>query len=181
MTLVAATRLLHSTRRLTVGVVLLLSLQLFGNLYEQVVTNVQTIADPASHVGVGELAPGSPLFFYLPWVPAGLVLAVVLAVRLHRVATSAIARSARWALAWLIVAVIAKAILIIQVNPDLRRSDLLPHQIRDLGIAWALGNGLAIVAVTSALVLLLTWRPRLLDEAAALEASTGTPATSAHA
>ncbi len=52
-----------------------------------------------------------PLFFYLPWGPAGLVLAVVLTVRLRRVGNSATARSARWALAWLLVALVAKAVL----------------------------------------------------------------------
>ena len=120
---------------------------------------------------MGELDPGSPLFFYLPWVPIGLGLAVVLTIRLHRLAPAAVARSARWAMAWLAVAVIAKAGLISQVNPQLRRTDLPADELRELAVVWAFGNGLAIVAVATALELLVAWRPRLLDEAALADAS----------
>lgn len=103
MSLPDAAALLRRTRRLTVVVVLLLSVQLFGNLYEQLVTNVQTYTDP--HPGsIGEVEPGSPLFFYLPWVPIGLVTSVVLVIHLHRLAPRPVARRGRWALASLGVA-----------------------------------------------------------------------------
>ena len=169
MPLSAVVQLLRSTRRLTVAVVLLLSLQLFGNLYEELVSNVRVIADPGGQTAVGEVDPGSPLFFYLPWVPIGLALAILLTVRLHRLAPGAIARSARWAMASLAVAVIAKAVLIAQVNPRLRRTDLPTDQLRETAVLWAFGNGLAIITVAVALVLLVAWRPRLLDAAAAVE------------
>jgi hypothetical protein len=170
MQLPGIVHLLRSTRRLTVSVVLLLSLQLIGNLYEELVSNVRALADPGGQPTVGELDAGSPLFFYLPWVPIGLGLAVMLTIRLHRLAPAAVARSARWAMAWLAVAVIAKAVLISQVNPQLRRTDLPGEELFQLAIAWAFGNGLAIVAVASALVLLVAWRPRLLDAAASADA-----------
>ena len=75
-------------------------------------------------------------------------------------------------MASLAVAVIAKAGLISQVNPQLLRTDLPADELRELAVVWAFGNGLAIVAVATALVLLVAWRPRLLDEAALADAST---------
>lgn len=157
--------LLRQTRRLTVAVVVLLSIQLFGNLYEQLVTNVQTYADPRPG-SVGELDPGSPLFFYLPWVPIGLILAVVLVVQLHRRGPAYVARRGRWALAALAVAVLAKAVLISQVNPEFRREDIVVQEIRSLAVVWGVGNGLAVIAVAVALVVLTSWRAGLLDLAA---------------
>lgn len=156
--------LLRRTRRLTVAVVVLLSIQLFGNLYEQLVTNVQSYADPRPG-SVGELDPGSPLFFYLPWVPIGLVLAVVLVVQLHRRAPAHVARRGRWALGALAVAVAAKAALISQVNPEFRREDIAAEEIQSLAVIWGVGNGIAVIAVAVALVLLTSWRAGLLDHA----------------
>lgn len=156
--------LLRRTRRLTVAVVVLLSIQLFGNLYEQLVTNVQTYADPRPG-SVGELDPGSPLFFYLPWVPLGLVLAVVLVAQLHRAAPAHVARRGRWALAALVVAVLAKAALISRVNPEFRREDIAVEEIQSLAVMWGVGNGIAVIAVAVALVLLTSWRAGLLDDA----------------
>lgn len=164
MDLSDALRLLSRTRRLTIAVVVLLSIQLFGNLYEQVVTNVQTYASPEV-AAVGELEAGSPLFFYLPWVPLGLAAAVLLAVRLHRLAPADVARRARWSLGWLAVAVVSKAFLISQVNPQLRRDDLALGTVRDLAVVWGIANGIAVVAVALALVGLTAWRPRLLTAA----------------
>lgn len=79
-------------------------------------------------------------------------------------------------MAWLAVAVIAKAGLISQVNPQsqLRRTDLPGGELRELAVVWAFGNGLAVVAVASARVLLVAWRPRLLDAAAPADASIDT-------
>lgn len=156
-------RLIRRTRRLTVAVVLLLSVQLSGNLYEQLVSNVATYADPRPGA-VGELDPGSPLFFYLPWVPLGLLLACVLTVRLHRLAPAWVARRARWALVALAVAVAAKAVLIREINPELRRDDISLEQVRELAVWWWVGNGVAIVAVAAALTLIVSWRARLLDD-----------------
>lgn len=163
-----ALRLLADTRRLTISVVVLLSVQLFGNLYEQLVSNVQTYAAPTTGA-VSELAAGSPLFFYMPWVPIGLVLAVMLTVRLHKAAPGKIARRARSAMGWLAVAVVAKAYLISQVNGEFRRTDISLDEIRSLAVIWGIANGIAIVAVAVALVLLTSWRSRVLDTAVARE------------
>ncbi len=164
MTLSAAIALLRRTRRLTIAVVVLLSMQLFGNLYEELVTNVHTYADPQPG-SVGALEPGSPLFFYLPWVPIGLVLAVVLVVQLHRQPLRYAARRGRWALASLAAAFAAKQYLIIEVNPQFRRDDVTTDHIRSLAIQWGIINGVAVITVALALVLLTSWRARLLDGA----------------
>lgn len=164
MHLTQAVSLLRSTRALTVAVVVLLSVQLSGNLYEELVTNVGAYANPRPG-SVGELEAGSPLFFYLPWVPTGLVLSVALVVRLHRIAPAHVARRGRWSLGALAVAVAAKVFLISQVNPEFRRTDITSDEIRSLAVTWGVVNGVAILAVGLAMVLLVSWRPRLLDDA----------------
>ena len=157
--------LLRSTRRLTVVVVVLLAVQLSGNLYEQVVTNVEMLAAPAVQGLVGELDAGSPLFFYLPWVPIGLVLSVVLVARLRAQAPADVARRAQAALVALGAAVAAKAALISQVNPQFRDPTNDPGTLRDAAVIWAIGNAIAIIAVATAIVLLVSWRARLVDAA----------------
>ena len=79
----AAVALLRSTRWITISAVVLLSFQLYGNLYEEIVSNGRAIAHPVPGQLVGPLEPGSPLYFYLPWVPIGLVLALVLTWRMR--------------------------------------------------------------------------------------------------
>ncbi len=177
MNLTAAATLLRRTRRLTVVVVVLLSIQLFGNLYEELVTNIHTYADPQPG-SVGALEPGSPLFFYLPWVPIGLVMAVVLVVRLHRHAPRSAALRGRWALACLVVAFAAKQYLISTVNPQFRSATISADDIRSLAVHWGIVNGIAVVAVAVALVLLTSWRAGLLDEAATARADVRTDAGS---
>ena len=113
-----ALTLLRATRVSCVLAATFLAVQLFGNLYEEIVSNTAGIAHPRVGALVGELAPGSPLYYYLPWAPLGVVLVAVLAVRLPRLGAPAwVTRRVRGALA--------------------------------------------------ALALLLTWRARLLDAAAA--------------
>jgi hypothetical protein len=180
MNLTAAATLLRRTRRLTVVVVVLLSIQLFGNLYEELVTNVRTYAEPQPG-SVGALEPGSPLFFYLPWVPIGLVLAVVLVVRLHRSAPRYAAVRGRWALACLAVAFAAKQYLIIGVNPQFRSATIGADDIRSLAVHWGIVNGIAVVTVAVALALLTSWRATLLDAAAADADGVPTTAVSATA
>lgn len=154
--------LLRKTRWLTVAVTILLTVQLSGNMYEELVSNVGAYANPRPE-SVGELEAGSPLFFYLPWVPIGLVLAVVLVVRLHRMAPAWVAKRGRWALVSIAVAVVAKAYLIAEVNPEFRRADISAAAIRDNAVTWGIVNGIAILAIAVALALFLTWRPRVLD------------------
>lgn len=161
-----AAGLLEATRPLSTVAAVFLALQLFGNLYEEVVTNAATIADPRVGSSVGELAPGSPLFYYLPWAPLGVVLVAVLAVRLGRLgAPTWVARRVQGALAALAVAVAAKVVLITTINPRFRDPSTPVEAVRESAIVWAFGNGAAVLAVAAALVLLLSWRARILDAA----------------
>lgn len=162
-----AVTLLRETRALSTVAAVLLSVQLFGNLYEEVVTNTANIADPQVGGLVEELGPGSPLYYYLPWAPLGVVLVAVLAVRLPRLgAPGWVVRRVWAALAALGVAVAAKVVLITTINPRFRDPGATVEFVRSSAITWAFGNGLAIVAVAAALVLLLSWRARLLEGAA---------------
>jgi hypothetical protein len=164
--LLGATALLRATRTTTALAAGFLALQLFGNLYEQLVTNAAVLADPRPGALVDELAPGSPLYYYLPWAPLGVVLVAVLAVRLPRLgAPGWVVRWTRAALGALAVAVAAKVVLITSVNPRFRDPGTGAEEVRGWAVTWAVGNGLAIVAVATALVLLLGWRARVLDPA----------------
>jgi hypothetical protein len=168
-------RLLAATRELTAAAAGFLALQLFGNLYEQVVTNQTAIATPETGGPVDELAPGSPPFFYLPWAPLGVVLATSLAVRLPRLgAPSWVVRRVRWACGALCVAVAVKVLLITRVNPHFRDPHAEIGELREWAVRWAIGNGAAILAVGAALILLLSGRARLLDDAATLGAAEAT-------
>jgi hypothetical protein len=162
-----AAALLRATRPVSTTAAAFLALQLFGNIYEEVVSNPANIADPRVGGLVGELAPGSPLYYYLPWAPLGVVLAGILAVRLSRLGAPVWVRHrVRWAGAALGVAVVAKVVLISSVNPRFRDPGSTVEAVRSWAAVWAFGNGVAILAVAAALTLLLSWRARLLDAAA---------------
>ena len=161
----AATReLLRRTRALTATAAALLAVQLCGNLYEQLVGNVAVLAQPRPGALVGAFDPGSPVYYYLPWAPLGVVLTAVLAARMPRLgAPPWVVRRVRAAAEAVGVAVMAKVVLITRVNPLFRDPTLDAASVRGWAVTWALGNGVAIVAVATALVLLLSWRARLLD------------------
>lgn len=165
MDLVSVRRLLSDTRALSSATGILLGIQLAGNLYEEIVTNPRVIVLPLPGSLVNELAVGSPLYFYLPWVPFGLVAAVVLAVRIQARAPLWVRRRFALALVLLIGAVAAKFYLIRSINPRFRDASLPPDLLRDSAIHWAWVNGAAIALVAGALWLMLAWRGRLLDEA----------------
>jgi F0F1-type ATP synthase membrane subunit c/vacuolar-type H+-ATPase subunit K len=159
-----AAALLRATRTLSTGAAVCLAVQLFGNLYEEVVGNVATLADPRVGALVGPLAPGSPVYYYLPWAPLGVVLAAVLAVRLRRLGAPAwVVRRMRVAVGALAVAVAAKVVLVTTINPRFRDPGVTVEFLRRSAVTWAVGNGIAIVAVAVALVLLLSWRAVVLD------------------
>ncbi len=161
-----AVALLRHTRALSTVGAAFLALQLCGNLYEQVVSNPANLTNPQVGGLVPALAPGSPLYYYLPWAPLGVVLVAVLAVRLPRLgAPGWVVRWTRAALGALAVAVAAKVVLITSVNPRFRDPGTGAEEVRGWAVTWAVGNGLAIVAVATALVLLLGWRARVLDPA----------------
>ena len=166
--------LLRSTRRITITATVFLLFQLFGNLYEEIVTNAELIAQPVPGHLVGELSPGSPLFFYLPWAPLGVVLVIVLTVRLQRTAPAWVARRAFVACGMLFVAVAAKAYLIGWLNPVARDGTVAPSTIRADAIQWAVINGIAIFAVATALVLVTSWRSRAVDTVDAHRDTAGT-------
>lgn len=158
------TEQITSTRTLTTVAVVGLSIQLVGNLYEQVVTNVQSIVDPVPGRSVDELAAGSPLFFYMPWVPIGIA-ATVMIWRKSRDVAAPSSRPIARALLLLGVAAVAKAVLIAMINPTFRDPTVAVDTVRANAIWWALGNGIAILAVAAAIGSLLQWRMRLVDRA----------------
>ncbi|MFI6094549.1 hypothetical protein ACIA8G_03295 [Lentzea sp. NPDC051213] len=142
--------------RLVVG---LLSMWLFGNLYEQIVWNPQLLADPRPGTLVGTFAAGSPVYYYLPWAPLGVALAVVTRVRLPRTAPGRVLRAWNVALGCLAVALAMKILLITQVNPLFRDPAASREQVHDHAVLWAFGNGITVVTVAAAL-LLITGRAR---------------------
>jgi hypothetical protein len=159
----ATVALLCSTRWITISAVVLLSFQLYGNLYEEIVSNVRAIAHPVPGQLVGPLEPGSPLYFYLPWVPIGLVLAFVLTWRLRH-APRWITRRLRGACGALLLAVAVKVYLIGWVNPTARDATASATATRDSAILWAVPNGVAILTVATAVILLVSWRMKAVDQ-----------------
>ena len=155
----------RGTRRLTGMALGLLALQLMGNLYEEVVTNAGVLADPAGRRTVGEAEVGSPLFSYVPWVPIGIALVVVLWIRARREAPAAVARRLGMALGALAIAAVAKAALIVEVNPTLRDPAASEATVHEHAVVWAIGNGAAIVAVAVAVWLIVSSRAMLVDGA----------------
>jgi hypothetical protein len=130
------------------------------------------IATPEIGGLVDELAPGSPLFFYLPWAPLGVVLAASLTVRLPRLgAPSWVVRRVWWACGAVGVAVAVKVLLITRVNPHFRDPHADVGELREWAVRWAIGNGAAILAVGAALDCSTA---RLLDDAATLGAAEAT-------
>jgi len=159
----ATVALLRRTRWITISAVVLLSFQLYGNLYEEIVSNLRAIAHPVPGQLVGPLEPGSPLYFYLPWVPIGLVLAFVLTWRLRH-APRWITRRLRAACWALLLAVAVKVYLIGWVNPTARDATASAATTRDSAILWAVPNGVAILAVATAVILLVSWRMKAVDQ-----------------
>lgn len=131
---------------------------------------IVVLAEPSTSLGLqfDHAFPGrrEEVQAYLPWAPLGVVMVAVLAVRLPRLGAPAwVTRRVRGALAALVVAVVAKIVLITQVNPRFRDPAGDVATLRGWAVVWALGNGVAILAVAAALALLLAWRARILDRA----------------
>lgn len=139
-------------------VVALLSMWLFGNLYEQIVMNPQLLADPRPGSLVGTFAPGSVVYYYLPWVPLGVVLAIITRVRLHRSSPDRVKRTWNAALGCLAVALVVKVLLITRVNPVFRDPTVTRDVVHDNAVIWAFGNGVAVLTVAAALLLITSHR-----------------------
>ncbi len=136
----------------------LLSMWFFGNLYEQVVWNPQLLADPRPGSLVGAFAAGSPVYYYLPWAPLALVLAVVARVRLPRTSPARARRTWNAALGCLAASVAAKVLLITRVNPVFRDPAVSRDVVHDNAVVWAFGNGFVVLAVAAALLLIMSQR-----------------------
>jgi hypothetical protein len=155
---VVTVEFLARTRRWSVVATGLLCMWLFGNLYEEVVWIPQLIAHPRPGTLVGAFALGSPVYYYLPWTPVSLVLVVVMRVRFGPTAPPRVRRAWTAAIAALVVAVLGKIGLITMVNPVFRDPAASPELVHDRAVLWAVGNGVVLVAVAAALVLLTAWR-----------------------
>lgn len=153
-------RLLESTRRVNLAAAGLLSLQFYGNLYEQNAA-IRNVVDPVPGQSMPALAAGSPLYFYMPWVIVGVVLAVVLLVQMRHHDFPAVRRDIWIALGSLAITVTAKVFLVTQVNDRFRDPTISPEQVVSAGWVWLLGNGVAVLASGASLWFLLRWRSRM--------------------
>jgi hypothetical protein len=131
---------------------------LFGNLYEEIVWIPRLLADPRPGTLVGAFDVGSPVYYYLPWTPLCVVLAVVLRVRFGGRAPVRVRRAWDAAIACLAVGVAVKVLLITRVNPTFRDPAAPPAVVHDRAVLWAVGNGLAVGTVAAAVLLLTAWR-----------------------
>ncbi|MEU7524110.1 hypothetical protein AB0A74_00065 [Saccharothrix sp. NPDC042600] len=84
---------------------------------------------------------GSPVYYYLPWGPLAVLLAVV-------------TRAPRPALACLAVSIALKIVLITQINPVFRDPTATRDLVHDHAVLWAFGNGVVVIAVGAAILLI---------------------------
>jgi hypothetical protein len=150
--------LLQRTRTLSVSATALLAMWLCGNLYEELVSNARLLADPVPGAVPPVFAVGSPVFYYLPWAPLCLITVVMLRIRFAASLPAWVRRRLSTAVTVTLLAVVIKIGLITQLNPFFRDPGLAPDLVRRYAIGWEIGNGLAIAAVATALVLLTSWR-----------------------
>lgn len=152
--------LLNSTRRVNFAAAFLLSLQFYGNLYEENGA-IKNVVDPVPGDLTPALAAGSPLYFYMPWVLVGVALTIALLVKLRQHDFPRVRRDIWITLACIAVAAAAKALLVTQVNDIFRDPTVSSDHFVAAGWIWLLGNGIAIVASGTALWFLLRWRSRV--------------------
>lgn len=153
-----APEFLRRTGAVSVPLTVLLCMWLFGNLYEQLVWSPRLLADPRPGTLVGTFAAGSPVYYYLPWAPLTVVLAVVLRMRFGASAPPQVRRAWNGALGLLLAAVAMKVFLITQVNPVFRDPAVSSELVHDRAVLWAFVNGVVVLAVAAALLLLTAWR-----------------------
>lgn len=142
------------TRPLVMVITALLGMWLFGNLYEEVVWIPRLIVHPRAGTLVESFAPGSPVYYYLPWSPMAVALAGFLRLRFGALVPARIRRSWTGAVSALVVALAGKVFLIVEVNPVFRDPAAAAHLVHDRALLWASCNGAVIVAVAIAAVLL---------------------------
>ncbi|MCP3805276.1 hypothetical protein NLX83_39025 [Allokutzneria sp. A3M-2-11 16] len=149
---------LRRTRKLSVALTALLGMWFFGNLYEQIVWNPQLLADPRPGSLVGELAWGSPVFYYLPWVPITFIAAAALRVRFGAAVPAGVRRAWNLGLGALAVGLAIKVVLVTRVNPVFRDAAATSAQVHDNAVVWAFANGVVVLAVAAALYFFTAWR-----------------------
>lgn len=132
----------------------LLCMSLFGNLYEQIVWNPQLLADPRPGSVVGTFAVGSAVYYYLPWAPLGIVLAVIMRVRFLTTAPDRVRRAWNAALGCLAVGIAVKILLITRLNPVFRDPAATREHVYDTAVLWAFGNGVAVLTFAAAVLLI---------------------------
>lgn len=152
----------RGTRALTAVAVFFLAQSAFGNLYEENGA-LRSLVDPVPGAVIGELALGSPLYYYMPWALIGLIAAVALVLRMKRLGLERPFRDGIAALGCLAVGAAAKASLITMVNPSFRDPTVAAERVRDLTVIWLIGNGVTVLLTASAIVLLIRWRARAVD------------------
>ncbi len=157
--------LLRRTSALTVVVALSTAHWMYGNLYEEVVTAPPALTGAPRAALVGPLELGSPVWYYGPTLVVSVVLMWVLAARLQRASRAVgIPGPARWVSRGAVavaVAGLAKATLIIFVNPNFRNPSLAVEVRRQLTSLWLVANGAVVLLLAFSLVALLVWRPTL--------------------
>lgn len=149
---------LDRTRMFSVCLTALLCMWLFGNLYESAVWNLGLIADPRPGTVAGALAPGSPVYYYLPWTPLSVVLAVALRVRFGAIAPAHVRRGWNAAIGLVVCAMLMKVFLITQVNPVFRDPDTPVRAVRDQAVLWGAVNAAVIAALACAVILITAGR-----------------------
>jgi len=157
-----ALRYLKETRALNFGAAFFLSLQFYGNLYEENIA-ISNVTNPVPGRLVQPLDPGSPLYFYVPWVLIGIYLAIALLVRTRSYEPAYIRRDLMRACYSLVIVVAAKVFLITQVNDTFRDSTVSKEHFIYMGWVWLIVNGVAILAGGFTLVMLLRWRRMVLE------------------
>ncbi|MGH8881224.1 MAG: hypothetical protein ACRD0P_28390 [Stackebrandtia sp.] len=156
---------LRRTRRLSVAAVILISMWMFGNLYEAVVTNAALLADPRPGSFPDEFAAGSPFYYYVPWGPLGVAAMLAVRVRFGGEVSVTVRRYWNFSLAALGIALAVKIALIVGVNPALRDPGRSAAAVGDYAVLWALGNGLAVLASAAALALFAVCRRPVAESA----------------
>ena len=152
--------LLTKTRALTFAAAFLLSLQFYGNLYEQN-TAIRNVVDPVPGDSVPALSAGSPLFFYMPWVLVGIVLLAILIIRVRGTDLAHVRRDLWIAVGCIAIAAAAKTVLVTQVNDQFRDPTATTQQLISAGWVWLAGNGITVIASGATLWFLLRWRSRI--------------------
>lgn len=148
----------------TGAVLLLIGWWGFGNLYEAMVVMPWLMRLPPGSV-IGEFAPGSPVFYFLPAGITLLVLAWALVVRIARERADrtfpGAMRAVLTAAVLVTLAAAATGVLVTVVNPVFPDPTATHADVRTAVLLWESGNAVRLVLATAAATSLIRWRVRL--------------------